>query len=89
MQLSDPLVRSWSISGPAIVLGLLCAAVLYIYRSQIFEILDRVNYSQAKLLYRVPSVSNKSNFDRPYGGLLNQTTINIDLYHWFNFSGLG
>lgn len=89
MQLSDPLVRSWFISDPAIVLGLLCAAVSYIYRPQIFEIQDRINSSQAKLLYQVPSVSNKSNFDGPYGRLLNQTTINIDLYQRFNFSGLG
>ena len=43
----------WFILGPsavpAIVLGLLCAAVLYIYRTQIPEVLGRVNSSQAKL----------------------------------------
>jgi hypothetical protein len=43
----------WFILGPssvpAIVLGLLCAAVLYIYRTQIPEVLGRENSSQAKL----------------------------------------
>jgi uncharacterized membrane protein YphA (DoxX/SURF4 family) len=43
----------WFILGPsavpAIVLGLLCAAVLYIYRIQIPEVLGRANSSQAKL----------------------------------------
>ena len=43
----------WFILGPsavpAIVLGLLCAAVLYIYRSQLPEVLGRANSSQAKL----------------------------------------
>jgi len=43
----------WFILGPsavpAIVLGLLSAAVLYIYRTQIPEILGRENSSQAKL----------------------------------------
>ena len=43
----------WFILGPsavpAIVLGLICAAVLYIYRTQIPEVLDRANSSQAKL----------------------------------------
>ena len=43
----------WFILGPsavpAIVLGLLSAAVLYIYRTQIPEVLGRKNSSQAKL----------------------------------------
>ena len=43
----------WFILGPsavpAIVLGLLCAAVLYIYCTQISEVLAWVNSSQAKL----------------------------------------
>ena len=43
----------WFILGPsavpAIVLGLLCAAVLYIYRTQTPEVLGRVNSYQAKL----------------------------------------
>ena len=43
----------WFILGPssvpAIVLGLLCAAVLYIYRTQIPEVLGWENSSQAKL----------------------------------------
>jgi putative oxidoreductase len=43
----------WFILGPsaapAIVLGLLSAAVLYIYRTQIPEVLGRENSSQAKL----------------------------------------
>ena len=43
----------WFILGPsavpAIVLGLLCAAVLYLYRTQIPEVLGRANFSQAKL----------------------------------------
>jgi hypothetical protein len=43
----------WFILGPsavpAIVLGLLSAAVLYIYRTQIPEVLGRANSSQAKL----------------------------------------
>ena len=43
----------WFILGlsavPAIVLGLLCAAVLYIYRTQIPEVLGLDNSSQAKL----------------------------------------
>ena len=43
----------WFILGPsavpAIVLGLLCAAVLYIYRTQIPEVLGRENSSQANL----------------------------------------
>ena len=43
----------WFILGPsavpAIVLGLLCAAVLYIHRTQIPEVLGRDNSSQAKL----------------------------------------
>jgi putative oxidoreductase len=43
----------WFILGPsavpAIVLGLLCAAVLYIYRTQIPEVLGRTNsYEQKK-----------------------------------------
>jgi len=43
----------WFILGPsavpATVLGLLCAAVLYIHRTQIPEVLGRDNSSQAKL----------------------------------------
>ena len=43
----------WFILGPsavpAIVLGLLCAAVLYIYRIQISEVLGRENSSQVEL----------------------------------------
>ena len=43
----------WFILGPsavpAIVLGLLCAAVLYIYRTQISEVLGRENSSQVEL----------------------------------------
>ena len=43
----------WFILGPsavpAIILGLLCAAVLYIFHSQIPEVLRRENSSQAKL----------------------------------------
>ena len=43
----------WFILGPsavpAMVLGLLCSAVLYIYRAQIPEILGLANSSQAKL----------------------------------------
>ena len=43
----------WFILGPsavpAMVLGLLCSAVLYIYRAQIPEILGLANFSQAKL----------------------------------------
>ena len=43
----------WLILGPsavpAIVLGLLCAAVLYIYRTQIPEVLGLKNSSKAKL----------------------------------------
>ena len=43
----------WFILGPsavpAIVLGLLCAAVLYIYRTQIPEVLSRGNSSLANL----------------------------------------
>jgi putative oxidoreductase len=43
----------WFILGPsavpAMVLGLLCSAVLYIYRTQIPEVLGRANSSQANL----------------------------------------
>jgi hypothetical protein len=43
----------WLILGPsavpAMVLGFLCSAVLYIYRAQIPEILGLANSSQAKL----------------------------------------
>ena len=43
----------WFILGPsavpAMVLGLLCSAVLYIYRAQIPEVLGRANSSQANL----------------------------------------
>ena len=43
----------WFILGPsavpAMVLGLFCSAVLYIYRAQILEILGLANSSQAKL----------------------------------------
>jgi len=43
----------WFILGPsavpAIIFGLLCAAVLYIFHSQIPEVLGRANSSQAKL----------------------------------------
>ena len=43
----------WFILGPsavpAMVLGLFCSAVLYIYRAQITEILGLENSSQAKL----------------------------------------
>ena len=43
----------WFILGPsavpAMVLGLLCSAVMYIYRAQIPEILGLANSSQAKL----------------------------------------
>jgi len=43
----------WFILGPsavpAMVLGLFCSAVLYIYRAQIAEILGLENSSQAKL----------------------------------------
>ena len=43
----------WFILGPsavpAITLGLLCAAVLYIHRTQIPEVLGRDNSSQAEL----------------------------------------
>ncbi|MDB4017601.1 DoxX family protein [Amylibacter sp.] len=43
----------WLILGPsavpAMVLGLLCSAVLYIYRTQIPEVLGRANSSQANL----------------------------------------
>ncbi|EAU53010.1 hypothetical protein OM2255_05760 [Rhodobacterales bacterium HTCC2255] len=43
----------WFILGPsavpAMVLGLLCSAVLYIYRAEIPEILGLANFSQAKL----------------------------------------
>jgi uncharacterized membrane protein YphA (DoxX/SURF4 family) len=43
----------WFILGPsavpAMVLGLLCSAALYIYRAQITEILGLANSSQAKL----------------------------------------
>ena len=43
----------WFILGPsavpAMVLGLFCSAVLYIYRTQILEVLGRSNSSQAKL----------------------------------------
>ena len=43
----------WFILGPsavpAIILGLLCAPVLYIFHSQIPEVLGRENSSQAKL----------------------------------------
>ena len=43
----------WFILGPsavpAMVLGLFCSAVLYIYRTQIREVLGRSNSSQAKL----------------------------------------
>ena len=43
----------WFILGPsavpAMVLGLLCSAVLYIYRTQIPEVLGRPNSSQANL----------------------------------------
>jgi putative oxidoreductase len=43
----------WFILGPsavpAIILGVLCAAVLYIYRSQIPKVLGRANSSQTQL----------------------------------------
>jgi uncharacterized membrane protein YphA (DoxX/SURF4 family) len=43
----------WLILGPsavpAMVLGFLCSAVLYIYRTQIPEVLGRANSSQANL----------------------------------------
>ena len=43
----------WFILGPsavpAMILGLLCSAVLYIYRTQIPEVLVRANSSQANL----------------------------------------
>ena len=43
----------WFILGPsaipAMVLGLFCSAILYIYRAQMPEVLGRTNSSQAKL----------------------------------------
>ena len=51
--MAGAVLSHWFILGPsavpAIILGLLCAAVLYIYRTQIPEVLGRANSSQAKL----------------------------------------